>query len=164
MPLLVPCPDCGGPFLAIDGPTHAYVGGSAGCWAAFGALGARELQLGISGLHRLSVHAYMAQHPGLQGRRQAQSVGIHLMVLADVLERGSTVAEAVAAMPGWLRGRPSWPWLEPPTRAYDATIQGLPLAAERPELESEVRRWAEAVWAGWTDQHATIRGWLDRPG
>ena len=161
-PASPPCPDCGARFPAIDGPTHAYVGGSAGCWAAFGELGAREVELGISGPHRLSVHAYMAQHPGREGRRQAQSVGIHLMVLAAVLERGLSVADAVAAMPGWLRGKPTWPWLEPPIGPYGATVQDVSLAVDRPQLESEVRRWAEAVWAGWSDHQATVRRWLDQ--
>ena len=157
----MPCPDCRARFPASDGPTHAYVGGSAGCWAAFGALGARELQLGISGPHRLSVHAYMAQHPGHEGRRQAQSVGVHLMVLAAVLERGFPVADAVAAMPGWLTGKPAWPWLEPPAGPYAATIQAVSLAGDRPELESQVRRWAESVWAGWSERQPTVRRWLD---
>lgn len=161
-PASQPCPDCGAGFPAIDGPTHAYVGGSAGCWAAFGELGVRELELGILGPHRLSVHAYMAQHPGQQGRRQAQSVGVHLMVLAAVLERGLSVADAVAAMPGWLRGEPIWAWLEPPTGPYDATIKDVALAAGRPELEAAVHRWAEAVWAGWSDHQATVRRWLDQ--
>lgn len=156
------CPDCGGLFPAVDGPTHAYVGGSAGCWAAFGELGGRELQLGILGPDRLSVHAYMVQHPGEPGRRQAQSVGIHLMVLGAVLERGMSVADAVAAMPAWLGGRPEVPWLAPPTEPYAATIDSLPLTADRATLESAVRRWALAVWTGWTAHHPTIRLWLDR--
>jgi hypothetical protein len=46
----------------------------------------------------------MAQHPGHEGRRQAQSVGVHLMVLEAVLERGQATAAAVAAMTGWLSG------------------------------------------------------------
>jgi hypothetical protein len=104
----------------------------------------------------------MVQHPGHEGRRQAQSVDVHLMVLAAVLERGLSVAEGVAAMPGWLKRRPVWPWLEPPTRAYGATIQELPLDAERPLLEAAVRAWAEAVWLGWSEDHATVRRWLDR--
>ena len=161
-PAELACPDCGGFFPDVDGPTHAYVGGSAGCWAAFGQLGARELQLGILGPERLSVHAYTAQHPGHEGRRQAQSVGVHLMVLSAVLERGVPVADAVGAMPGWLTGRPRWPWLEPPTRPYGVSIQTLPLQADQLALESAVRVWAEAVWAGWSDHHATIRRWLDR--
>ena len=106
---LVPCPDCGARFPALDGPTHAYLGGSPACWAAFGELGARELTLGIPGPARLSVHAYAVQHPGSPGRRQAQSVDVHLMVLGAVLERGLRTADAVAAMPAWLGRTADWP-------------------------------------------------------
>jgi hypothetical protein len=104
----------------------------------------------------------MAQHPGEPGRRQAQSVGVHLMMLGAVLEGGMPVAAAVAAMPAWLGGRPDVPWLAPPSDPYAATIETLPLRADRPSLESAVRRWAEAVWAGWSAHHETVRDWLDR--
>lgn len=158
----VRCPDCGGQFPDVDGPRHAYVGGSAGCWAAFGELGGRELQLGVRGPDRLSVHAYMVQHPGERGRRQAQSVGVHLMVLGAVLERGVSLAAAVAAMPAWLGRRPEVPWLTPPSEPYAATIEMLSLSADRPALEAAVQLWAEAVWAGWSAHHETVRAWLDR--
>jgi len=162
VPALVTCPDCQARFPAVDGPTHAYVGGSAGCWAAFGELGVRELDLGIPGPARLSVHAYMVQHPGRPGRREAQSVGVHLMVLGAVLERGMAPPAAVAAMNGWLRGRPAYPWLSPPGRPARLTIASLPLEADRTAHEAAVRSWADAVWSSWSAQHATVRRWLDR--
>ena len=31
--MLSPCPGCGVLFPHFEGPTHAYVGASAGCWA-----------------------------------------------------------------------------------------------------------------------------------
>ena len=161
---LVACPDCGARFPPLDGPTHAYVGGSPGCWAAFGELGVRELELGIAGPARLSAHVYMVQHPGREGRRQAQSVGIHLMVLGAVLERRQPTAVAVAAMNGWLRGGPAVPWLNPPGRQGTRTIRDVPLDADRPAHEAAVRAWAESVWASWSAEHATIRRWLDRGG
>jgi hypothetical protein len=40
-PGLVPCPDCRALVAAVDGPTHAYIGGNAGCWEAWGELQAR---------------------------------------------------------------------------------------------------------------------------
>ena len=73
-----------------------------------------------------------------------------------------SVGSAVAVMPAWLGRRPKVPWLVPPREPYAATIETLPLTADRPALESAVRLWAEAVWAGWSDHHATIRNWLDR--
>ncbi len=158
---LVACPDCGARFPPLDGPTHAYVGASAGCWAAFGELSVRELELGIAGPARLSAHVYMVQHPGTPGRREAQSVGVHLMVLGSVLERGDSTSAAVAAMNGWLRGHPEVPWLKPPSPPAGRTIQDLPSQADRATHEAAVRAWAEAVWASWAAQHETIRRWLD---
>ena len=159
---LVACPDCGARFPALDGPTHAYVGASAECWAAFGELSMSELELGIAGPARLSPHVYMVQHPGAEGRREAQSVGVHLMVLGSVLERGLATPAAVAAINGWLRGHPDVPWLEPPSPPATRTIQDLPAQADRATHEAAVRAWAEAVWASWSAKHATIRRWLDR--
>ena len=158
---LVACPGCAALFAPVDGPTHAYVGASASCWAAFGELSVRELGLGIAGPARLSAHVYMVQHPGTEGRREAQSVGVHLMVLGSVLERGLATAAAVALMGGWLRGQPNVPWLQPPAPAA-RTIQDLPVEAGRITHEAAVRTWAEAVWSSWSAQHATIRRWLDR--
>ena len=159
---LVACPGCGARFNARTGPTHAYVGASAECWAAFGELGQRELGLGISGPPRLSVHAYMVQHPGQPGRREAQSVGVHLMVLAAVLEDGLTPATAVAAMPVWLAGHPAFPWLEPPAHPASITIRDLPESADRPTHEAAVRAWARAIWLDWAVHQPTIRRWLSR--
>ena len=161
---LVACPDCGARFPAVDGPTHAYIGGSPGCWAAFGDLALHELELGIAGPERLSIHAYMVQHPGNRGRRQAQSVGVHLMVLGLVLERGASAAEAVGSMAGWLRGRPEVRWLDPPERAAPITIGDLPATPDRGGHEAAVRAWAGAVWAAWSAHHPTVRRWLDQGG
>lgn len=159
---LAACPDCGARFAPLDGPTHAYVGGSPGCWAAFGELSLRELELGIAGPERLSVHAYMVQHPGVPGRRQAQSVGVHLMVLGLVLERGASAAEAVGAMAGWLRERPDVRRLEPPATPAALTIADLPTGATRAAHEAAVGAWAAAVWAAWSAHQATVRRWLDQ--
>jgi hypothetical protein len=158
---LTPCPDCGATFPELDGPTHPYIGGSPACWAAFGALSARELALGINGPDRLSVHAYTAQHPGEEGPRAAQSVDVHLMVLCVVLERGWTVARAVAEMTRWLRHTSVAPWLRPVRPVGAVTLQSVPLDADQPTTEAAVRRWADAVWEAWRLVQPTVRGWVD---
>ena len=156
-----PCPDCGALFPDVDGPVHAYVGGSPGCWAAFGRLGARELALGIPGPERLSVHAYMVQHPGREGRREAQSVDVHLMVLAAVIELGWPVTRAVGQMDRWLRDLSPMPWLPPPRDPRARTILSLDPDADAAAHEAEVLAWARDVWAAWAPQHARIVGWLE---
>ena len=64
------CPGCGAAFPASDGPTHDYIGASAGCWAVYGDVLAREYSdHRFFRVHQLSVDAYSAQHPGGASRR-----------------------------------------------------------------------------------------------
>jgi hypothetical protein len=161
---LVPCPDCHALFPESDGPTHPYLGGSPGCWAAFNDLGLRELDLGIAGPDRLSVHAYTVQHPGAEGRREAQSVDVHLMVLCAVLEHGVSTPRAVGAMQGWLAGNATHAWLTPPADPGARTIQSIPANADRATHVIAVRGWAEAVWHAWAAHHGTVRAWLAAGG
>lgn len=158
-----PCPECGAPFPEGASATHPYLGGSAGCWTAFAELGAHELDLGIPGPARLSVHVYTVQHPGLEGRRQAQSVGIHLMALGAIIERGLSVEAAVAAIPGWLRSQATFPWLIPPERPIGLiTVQSLGGASTVAEHQAGVRAWADDIWHAWRTHHPVVRRWLDR--
>ncbi len=162
--ILVACPDCHALFPDSDGPTHPYLGGSPGCWAAFNDLGMRELALGIAGPDRLSVHAYTVQHPGTEGRREAQSVDVHLLVLCAVLEHGVSTARAVGAMQGWLAGNAAYPWLTPPTDPGARTIQSIPLDVDPADHAMAVHAWAQAVWHAWSAHHHTIRQWLAAGG
>ena len=83
-------PGCGALVPEIDGPVHEYVPSSPGCWKAFAELQADEAsRFGYPPVHRVIVHAYMAQPPGDGGdRRHRQSVFVHLVGLCAVLERG----------------------------------------------------------------------------
>ena len=58
---LVPCPDCHALVPDMDGPTHAYIGANAGCWAAWGHLQARAYaDPGLAAVMPLAVDAYAA--------------------------------------------------------------------------------------------------------
>src|SRR6478735_2271506 len=96
-----------------DGPTHAYVGASPGCWAIFGEVRAREYSLpGYAAVgHRLTTDAYMVQHPGVEGRQSTQSVWVHLVGLYLVLEAGISQAEATLATARLLARDPAFRWL-----------------------------------------------------
>src|ERR1700743_1357257 len=84
------CAQCGATVPVSDGPVHAYVPSSPGCWQMFGAVQADEaLRFGYPSAHRMVVDAYMAQHPGDgNDRRDRQSVFAHLVGLCAVLEHG----------------------------------------------------------------------------
>ncbi|HEX2142473.1 MAG TPA: DUF5946 family protein, partial [Candidatus Limnocylindria bacterium] len=76
----VRCPGCGVRLAGDpDGPRHEYIGASSPCWVMYTELGARLAEHLLPGRH--VVDAYAAQHPGVDGRRQRQSVALHLIGL-----------------------------------------------------------------------------------
>jgi Family of unknown function (DUF5946) len=153
---LVPCPDCRALVPDVDGPTHAYLGGNAGCWAAWGELQARGYSdLSAAAAMPLAIDAYAAQHPGLEGRRQAQSVWVHLVSLCAILERGLAPADGIRLKHEMLRDDPVFRWLEPPADPGPVTI--LDAAAAGDDLRAVVERWAASVWEAWAAHHGAIR-------
>jgi len=155
------CPGCGaryGPHP--NGTTHAYIGASPACWAAFGELLAREFQDPAYGrIHRHTVDVYTVQHPGADDRRQRQSVAIHLIGLCHWLEHGLDAQRVISATQAMLQaGRTDWPWLEPPTD-YDMTVRDVLAAANGEEHGRLVRAWAEGTWEAWSAHHDRVRRW-----
>lgn len=158
----VPCPGCGARFPAFDGPTHAYLGASAGCWAVFGDVLAREYSdLAYFRVHQLTVDAYAAQHPGEPSRRTIQSVAVHLIALYLTIECGATAQEVYAARKRAVSGgrAEAYVWLDPPAADYDMTVAEVAEARGPEEHARRVREWADCVWSRWAAHHATIREW-----
>ncbi len=154
------CPGCGLTVADVAGPSHPYIGAATGCWALYGEVLAREYgELRYPEVHRLTVDAYAAQHPGVPSRRSIQSVAVHLVSLHLVLERGFNGARATAAIRRVLAARPTLVWLEPPARLGAGTVADIVAARTAAEHESRVRRWAAAVWTAWAPHHGTVRGW-----
>ena len=154
---LVPCPDCRALVPDIDGPTHAYLGGNAGCWQSWGELQSSGMtRAGLGSVGVLAVDAYMAQHPGTEGRRQAQSVTVHLASICLVLEHGRTPQDGIRAKQVLLVRDPVFPWLPPPTDPGAITVADV-LAADDVVVAATVREWAGSVWSAWSAHHATIR-------
>lgn len=154
---LVPCPDCRSLVPDVDGPTHAYLGGNAGCWATRGALQARGyLELPAGAAMPLAIDAYAAQHPGVEGRRQAQSVWVHLVSLCAILELGLSPADGIRLKHEMLLDDPVFSWLQPPADPGAVTVVDAATAGSA-EIESTVRRWAETVWGAWASHHPGIR-------
>jgi hypothetical protein len=106
--------------------------------------------------HRLTVDAYTAQHPGVPGRRSAQSVHVHLAGLHLVLEQGRDAATVARAMQRMADGR-SYHWLEPPPLTTAIGLDEAIAAAGTETYPGTVRAWAEAVWSAWAQHHLTIR-------
>lgn len=160
-PALVPCPDCRALVADVDGPTHAYIGGNAGCWAAWGELQARSYgDPALASVAPLAVDAYAAQHHGVEGRRQAQSVWAHLVSLCAILERGRAPVDGIRLKQDLLRHDPVFAWLAPPVDPGSMTVLDVP-ATPGPEAVAAVRRWAQAVWESWSTHHEVIRARTD---
>jgi hypothetical protein len=152
------CPGCGLVLDEVDGPTHPYLGASAACWALYGQLLAREFgSLRYPPWHRLTVDAYAVQHPGVLERRSIQSVGVHLISLCLVLERGTDGEAAMALLARTRARRPDLQWLDPPVPNGTVTVVDVLEAAD---AEAAVRRWADDVWSAWSPHHAVVRAWL----
>ncbi|MFO7697797.1 MAG: DUF5946 family protein [Anaerolineae bacterium] len=156
----VRCPGCGALVPDHDGATHPYIGASAGCWALFGEVMAREYgEYRYPAVHALTVDTYAAQHPGTPSRRSIQSVALHLMGLHLALERGYDAQRVIAERQRALRGGATYTLLEPPAEMGPLTILDVHAARDLAEHESVVRRWAASVWAAWAPHHAQIREW-----
>jgi hypothetical protein len=156
------CPGCRAALLDNpDGPHHRYMTASSGCWQAFGEILAMEFgRTGWGSEHRLTVDTYAAQHPGEDDRRQRQSVAIHLVALCHRLERGLDPKSLLAATQRMTADKREWPHLTAP-RSYTLTVVDVREATTAEEHLALVRRWAEATWQAWSDEHATVRGWAD---
>lgn len=157
------CPDCEVALPYCDGSRHPYLGGSASCWAAYGELLAREYSDPVyMAVHRQTVDAYCAQHPGLPERRTIQSINVHLAGLCLVIERGCSGDFArlqIAKLTESHEDR--FCWLPPPGNLGGVRVVDV-LAANSPAAHArQVRRWAEAVWASWGPHHQHVRALVD---
>jgi hypothetical protein len=157
------CPGCKGQFPDIEGPTHAYIGASPGCWAVYGNVLEKEYgTYRYPDVHRLTVDAYAAQHPGTPSRQSIQSVAVHLVSLFLVLERGLNARMATAAIAKALVHREQFVWLTPPASLGALTVLDVIHAEDFDAHRRTVELWACSVWAAWGAHRQTILNWADR--
>ncbi|MGO9077682.1 MAG: DUF5946 family protein [Streptosporangiaceae bacterium] len=160
---LKPCPECGALLADVAGPVHAYVPGSPGCWLTFTQLGADEaVRFGYVPARQLRVDAYMAQHPGPgTDRRQRQSVFVHLVSLAAVLEGGMAPERAPQLLQRAVISRRDFPPLERAEGPGTVTVLHLVGASDLADYDRRGREWADAVWQSWASYHELIRDALN---
>ena len=146
-----------------DGPRHAYMASSPGCWDAYTAVLAREYEdvALFERCHRLTVDAFAVQHPGDPDERRArQSFWIHGASLWLVLRMGRSHAAATAALKGLAEG--DFP--VPPQPSGFALTHADVLAAPETEHEQRVMAWAEAALAGCGEAHEAFATLAHRAG
>jgi len=160
-----PCPGCGALVPNIDGPTHAYIGASPGCWKVYCDVLAREYgELRNPPYHRITVDAYAAQHPGVESRRSVQSVAGHLIALHLVLERGLDTAYVTKVLGGIPKAADRFEWLTPPDFGRSMTVLDVAAAVTPEDHERAVRAWAASVWDAWREHHGTVHDWAKMLG
>ena len=155
------CPDCGALVPEIEGPTHPYLGASPGCWALYGEVIEQEYAdyARYLPVHRLCVDAYAAQHPGVPSPQAIASVGVHLIRLHLMLERGLQPEKANAAMQWASRRKRAFTWLNPPSSLGELTVLYVRDARDPEEHIKRVGEWARSVWDAWSSHHETVRRW-----
>lgn len=157
------CPGCGGAFPDVEGPVHAYVPSSPGCWKTFGEVQADEMQrFRYPPTHGLVVDAYMAQHPGDgRDRRDRQSVFVHLIGLCAALELHAPHSHLRAVFRRVLQPRADYPLLSRSQGPGGLTVLHIVGATDPADYERRAREWAATVWQSWRDEHERIRRALD---
>jgi hypothetical protein len=178
---LSPCPGCGALFPEHDGPTHRYLGASAGCWALFSwlaASGQTEVNALVaqsripdarvpvpahgdaSMIESLWGDAYGVQHHGGDSPQAIQSVAVHLLDLHGIISGKTT-------RPGWaieraLRVRGVFQKLDPPTLGSALTLRhlfpgggvGIPVTRSQ---------YVVSVYEAWMALHRSIvEQWYER--
>jgi hypothetical protein len=178
--VLAPCPGCGAFYPPYDGPTHRYIGASAGCWALFtwsvptGNSEATDL-LSKSRIPEISVEipecndslldslvgdAYGVQHHGDESAQAIQSVAVHLLNLHGVIAGKTT-------RPGWplaraIRVRGVFHKLRPPAPGSTLTIRHL-FAGGGVLVPVTRTQYVLSVYKTWMSLHGpTVEQWYER--
>ena len=140
------------------GDRHAYLGGSASCWVLYGEVLQREFSdPAYMAVHRKTVDAYAAQHPGLPEPRTIQSVNVHLVGLHLVFDLGLKPEYVRRMLSVLAKRKGALQWLTPPETLGEITVADV-AKAENPQQHAEiVDAWGRAVWRAWTPHHPLIR-------
>ena len=112
-------------------------------------------------VHRLTVDAYAAQHPGLPERRAIQSVWAHLIGLYLGLELGLSPGFVRRVMASLASEADGLTWLTPPASLGVLTIADVAAAPDSLAHGAIVGRWAAEVWRAWGEHHAGVRSVAD---
>jgi hypothetical protein len=163
----VPCVGCGGMVPDIDGPVHAYMRCSPGCWQWYGEVTAlTSYRPGASAEARSCLaDCFAVQHPGgaETDRRQRGSVAVHLTALCLARDFGlaprvmSRLRQTMSARVLPRLNLETWPYLPPPESKGEVTVADARSAAESEVFDEMAARWMTEAWRAWRPHHDTVR-------
>lgn len=158
------CPGCAVRLPGVVGPAHPYMTCSPACWMRYGELlAAQYSDPDRMSFHQLIVDSYAVQHPDGTDPRAIRSVGIHLMTLCLVLERGADPALG-PRLHRQMVDRPVFHHLVPPPSRGRLTALDVPLDGDPQAVRRAVYDWAGEAWTAWSTHHDTVRQWIDGSG
>ncbi len=154
------CPGCQVTLPLMEGAVHRYMTSTAACWNRYGELLAREYgDPEYMAVHRFTVDAYAAQHPGEPSPQAIQSVAVHLTALCAALEQGWPLSRLPRLLKN-MADNGEFHWLEPPRHPGDFTVLHPLSATNATEHKTYVKQWAESVWGSWHEHHPQVHSWL----
>ena len=158
------CPGCGIALPVVTGVGHTYMLGSPSCWRSYGdLLAAQYADPRRMAFHQLVVDAYAVQHPGGSLPQQVQSVGIHLMTLALVLEDGAG-PESGPSLHRAMVMRPVFHQLTRPDSVGELTFDHVRLGGSVSLIQRSAWEWARSAGEAWAAHHETVDQWLRTSG
>lgn len=161
-PNIINCISCRAKVADINGPTFRFPdAASPGCWDLFSQILAREYTTwSFPPIHRLTVDAYAAQHPGKETVETTQALAVHLMSLYLIIERGYSLEQATYAMQHAISlYRDKFTWLTPPKKLGTITVEDVYKANNLEEHKILIGKWASDVWRAWEEHHDQISDW-----
>lgn len=158
------CPGCGVTLETKASTTHPYMSSSPGCWERFGMVLAEQYNPERMPFHQLTVDAYAASHPGIDGStaddpRSIQSVAIHLMTLCLFIEHNTDPVHG-PRLHRLMVERPAFIRLPAPDFSGRINVSEMTLGASLEEAHDQAWAWARDVWDAHVANHDTIRTWL----
>lgn len=145
-----------------NGPIHAYMSPSAGCWARYGEILAREFSNAANfASHRRLVDAYCGHHSIGRDRRARQSLHIHMAGLMLHFEDHLPDRKIRDFLSTAAKGAPDFPWLEPPAASSAVSYDTVYAAQDAAEHVAAVQVYAKAVFEAWAPHHASFRSLIE---
>jgi len=158
---MIVCPGCrlNLPDQHLDPPDHIHASGE--CFQVFSDLQCYTVaKQDPEFIHQHAVNTYEAQHAGGPTRNITVAFGLIGLYLA--LEKGYTGRQVRLAHMKLAKTRKDWPRLEPPDQPPFLTVLDVLRAGTDAEKDAMIRKWMNAVWGSWEDQHEWVRKTTDK--